>query len=52
MECCSTTWGLQPAPAKVELYNGRAMISLKTNGGVSEVSVASKDVPTVFLKVV
>lgn len=35
----------------VELYNGRAMISLKRNGGKSEVSVWSKDVTTAFLEI-
>jgi len=36
--------GTSRGSREVELYNGRAMISLQTNGGVSEVSVASKDV--------
>ena len=35
----------------VELYNGRALISLETNGGASQVSVSSKGVPTAFLAV-
>jgi beta-galactosidase len=43
--------GTSTGSREVEVYNGRAMISLKTNGGVSEVSVGSKDVPTVFLKI-
>ena len=43
--------GTSRGSREVELYNGRAMISFKTNGGVSQVSVASKDVPTVFLKI-
>jgi beta-galactosidase len=43
--------GTSAGSREVELYNGRAMISLRINGGVSQVSVASKDVPTVFLKI-
>jgi beta-galactosidase len=43
--------GTSTGSREVELYNGRALISLKTNGGVSEVSVASKDVPTAFVKI-
>jgi beta-galactosidase len=43
--------GTSRGSREVELYNGRAIISLKTNAGVSEVSVTSKDVPTTFLKV-
>jgi beta-galactosidase len=43
--------GTSRGSREVELYNGRALISLKTNGGVSEASVASKDVPTTFLKI-
>ena len=43
--------GTSTGSREVELYNGRALISLKTNGGASEVSVHSKGVPTVFLKV-
>ena len=35
----------------VELYNGRAVISLKRNGGKSEVSVSAKDIPTTFLEI-
>jgi beta-galactosidase len=35
----------------VELYNGRALISLLRNGGKSVVSVSSKGVPTAFLTV-
>jgi len=47
----NATLDLREFAREVELYNGRAMISLRTNGGVSHVSVASKDVPTVFLKI-
>jgi beta-galactosidase len=36
----------------VELYNGRAVISLMRNGGKSVVSVSSKGVPTAFLTLV
>ena len=43
--------GTSRGSREVELYNGRAMISLKTNDGVSEVSVASKDLPTAFVKI-
>jgi beta-galactosidase len=43
--------GTSTGSREVELYNGRAMISLKTNGGVSQVSVASKDVATAFLRI-
>lgn len=43
--------GTSRGSREVELYNGRAMISLRTNGGVSEVSVASKSVPTALLKI-
>lgn len=35
----------------VELYNGRAMISLKRNAGKSELSVSSKYIPTASLKI-
>ena len=35
----------------VELYNGRAVTSLKRNGGKSEVSVSAKDIPTTFLEI-
>ena len=43
--------GTSRGSREVEVYNGRAMISLQTNNGTSHVSVASKDVPTTFLKV-
>jgi beta-galactosidase len=43
--------GTSTGSREVEVYNGRAVISLKSNGGASEVSVSSKGVPTVFLKV-
>jgi len=36
---------------EVELYNGRAMISLRTNGGASQMSVATKGAKTVFLQI-
>jgi len=35
----------------LELYNGRAMITLKRNGGKSQVSVSSKAVPSAFLEI-
>jgi beta-galactosidase len=35
----------------VELYNGRAEISLQRRGGKSVISVSSKGVPTAFLTV-
>jgi beta-galactosidase len=35
----------------LELYNGRALVSVKTNGGRSVVSVECRGVPTEFLKV-
>ena len=35
----------------VELYNGRARISLKRNGGRSNASVSSKGIPTVVLEI-
>ena len=43
--------GTSSGSREVELYNGRAMISLKTNGGVSQVSGASKGVPSAFVKI-
>jgi beta-galactosidase len=43
--------GTSIAARVVELYNGRAMITLKRNGAKSEVSVSSKDIPTAFLQV-
>ncbi|HEU5232738.1 MAG TPA: glycoside hydrolase family 2 TIM barrel-domain containing protein [Terriglobales bacterium] len=36
----------------VELYNGRAMLSLKRNGGTSELSISSKNIPTIYMLVV
>jgi len=33
----------------VQMYNGRAVISIKTNGGVSVASAASPGLPTVFI---
>ena len=35
----------------VELYNGRAMISLRRNGRKSAVSVSTKNIPTAFLEI-
>jgi beta-galactosidase len=43
--------GTSTGSREVELYNGRALISLKTNGGTSQVSVASKGVPTAFCQI-
>ena len=43
--------GINTAARVVELYNGRAMISLLHKGGKSHVSVSSKDIPTAFLQV-
>jgi beta-galactosidase len=43
--------GTSTGSREVELYNGRALISLRTNGAASQVSVASKDVPTAFVKI-
>ena len=43
--------GTNTAARVVELYNGRAMITITRNGGKSEVSVSSKDVPTAFLEI-
>ena len=44
--------GTSTGSREMKLYNGRAMISLRTNGGASEVSVGSKGVSTAFLNVV
>lgn len=41
--------GTSTGSAKVQLYNGRAIIKMKTNGAKSVVSVQSKGIPTVFL---
>jgi beta-galactosidase len=41
--------GTATGSAKVQLYNGRAIIRLKTNGGKSTVAVQTKDIPTTFL---
>jgi len=35
----------------LELYNGRAMITLRRNGGKSQVSVSSKGIPSTFLEI-
>lgn len=43
--------GTNTAARVVELYNGRAMITLKRNGGKSQVSISSKNIPTAFLQV-
>jgi beta-galactosidase len=43
--------GTSTGSREVELYNGRALISLRTNSGVSEVSVTSKGVPSAFVKI-
>lgn len=41
--------GTSSGSAKVQLYNGRAIIKVKTNKGKSVVGVQSKGMPTVFL---
>jgi beta-galactosidase len=41
--------GTSTGARQVELYNGRALISLRLNQGVSVVSVSSKDLPTAVL---
>jgi beta-galactosidase len=43
--------GTDTASRVVELYNGRALISVKRNGGKSQVSVSSKEIPSAFLNV-
>jgi len=43
--------GTSSGSRSVELYNGRAEISLLTNGGTSVISVHAKSLPTVFLSV-
>jgi beta-galactosidase len=43
--------GTDTASRVVELYNGRALISVKRKGGKSEVSVSSKSIPSAFLEV-
>ena len=43
--------GTSTASRKVQLYNGRAQISLLKNGGKSIVSVESEGLPTAFMKV-
>src|SRR4051794_23381995 len=35
----------------VELCNGRAVITLKGNGGKSQASVSSRDIPSAFLQI-
>jgi beta-galactosidase len=44
--------GVNTAARVVELCNGRAMISLVRNGGKSQVSVSSKDIPSAFLQII
>lgn len=41
--------GTSRGSRKVQVYNGRALISIKTNAGKSVVGVQSPDLPTVFL---
>ena len=41
--------GTSTGARQVELYNGRALISLRLNQGVSVVSVSSKELPTAVL---
>ena len=43
--------GTSTASRKVELYNGRAGISILKNGGVSVVSVKSEGLATVYMKI-
>jgi beta-galactosidase len=43
--------GTSTAARKVQLYNGRAQISLNKNNGPSMVSVKSKGLPTVFVEI-
>ena len=43
--------GTDTAARVVELYNGRAMISVRLNAGKSQVSVSSKGIPTAFLEI-
>jgi beta-galactosidase len=43
--------GTDTASRLVELYNGRALISVKRDGGKSQVSVSSKDIPSAFLEI-
>jgi beta-galactosidase len=43
--------GTSSGAREVELYNGRALISLETNGGVSQLSVASKAMASAFLRI-
>ncbi|TZF83096.1 glycoside hydrolase family 2 protein [Pedobacter sp. BS3] len=41
--------GTSDGSRKVQLYNGRAIIRVKTNGGRSTVSVQSEGIPTAFV---
>ncbi len=41
--------GTSTGSSKVQLYNGRAIIKMKTNNAKSVVSVQTKGIPTVFL---
>lgn len=41
--------GTSTASSKVQLYNGRAIISIKTNGAKNIIAVQSKGIPTAFL---
>lgn len=43
--------GTDTAAREVELYNGRAIITLNRNGGKSQASVSSKSIPTTFLTI-
>ena len=43
--------GTSTGSRAVQMYNGRALISLKTNRGQSLISVSSEALPTAFLKV-
>jgi beta-galactosidase len=41
--------GTSMGSRKVQLYNGRAMIKVKTNEGISVVSVQSEGIPTMLI---
>ena len=43
--------GTSTASSKVQLYNGRAVISLKTNDKKNVVSVSAAGLPTEFLNI-
>jgi beta-galactosidase len=49
--CLLDNLGTSTGSRVVELFNGRAQISLLRNGGASVIGVSSKGLPTVFLEV-